>query len=106
MEAKHTPGAENAAKRILKLDSDSWDNAILADCLKNGDEGWTMEAIAAIVDQETGLPDLQAKIDRLEAEKAELLDACKKALLVRYQVDGKDWPKEVEAAIIKVEGKR
>ena len=44
MAEQHTPGAVKAAKRILKLD---------ANCLQEGDQGWTMEAIAAIIDQET-----------------------------------------------------
>jgi len=68
-DTKHTPGAVRAAEALWEDDTDFSISNVSAQIEHN----------AAIIDQETGLPELQARIDRLEAEKAELLETCKLA---------------------------
>lgn len=78
-ETKHTDEAVKAAEKI--------DELYLID-LSKGDHP-TKHEVAAIIDQEMGLPELKARIDRLEAEKAELVEACKLALSYLPAKDGK-----------------
>ena len=89
MSAKHTDGAVKAAEKVLlKYDSNSGTTIESVD-----DWDVAVDGAATIIDQETGLPELKARIkelemelltlitfsadlqQRLEAEKAELVEA-------------------------------
>lgn len=64
---KHTDGAMRAAKHINKR------QAVVFDRIT-----WDVNELAGLIDRETGLPELKARIDRLEAERADLFYALEK----------------------------
>ena len=87
MSEQHTPGAVKAAKHINERQA-----------VVFGRDTWDVDELAGLIDRETSLPTLQARIkelekelltlitfsadlqQRLEAEKAELLEACQASL--------------------------
>ena len=71
-ESKHTTGAEKAAKTITQEVLILNRNDLLR-FLDDADvPGGLTDTIAAIIDQETSLPELQARIDQFEVEISDL----------------------------------
>ena len=65
---KHTPEAVKTAEHINER------QAVIF-----GRDTWDVDELAGLIDRETDLPALQARIDCLEADKAELFDLIRRA---------------------------
>lgn len=80
---KHADEARKAAERIDKLFSTYLYDVCGSPLINEKKEYFKkqedkrLNTITAIIDQETGLPELKARIKELEAEKAELVDYMK-----------------------------
>ena len=81
MSGQHTPGTRAAAEDIFQR----WIYNIGYDrkqTMKDGSQKTigeqTISMIKAIIDQQTATPEQQARIESLEAEKAELVDILKR----------------------------
>lgn len=96
-ESKHTTGAIRAARMIYethKIES------MTMPCFGEATDQY-IQNIAGMIDQATGLPELKSRIDRLEAEKAELVEAMQKLLSQFEKWEGyHQWDEEDENVLL------